>query len=145
MFSNLIKSSDYQYAIVDGGSTVPEDQVDAPGSGNEGIQTWMWAPGLAVITILGCIVMKLQLGMTVAETLLSLALAFSLSLIAIQATGATDVTPLTAVSKVSQVVLSPTTHVSGREAVEASQRLNLLGGALTNIGANQACGKSTHY
>lgn len=49
----------------------------------------------------------------------------------------TDTTPLGILSKVSQVTLSSTTR---DQTVQNSQRLNLLGGALTNIGGSQACG-----
>lgn len=64
------------------------------GEGNESkkvndIKTWMWLPGLVVVVVLVCVVMALQFSMPVAETLLALTMAFILSLLAIQATGAT--------------------------------------------------------
>lgn len=49
-----------------------------------------------------------------------------------------DTVPLSSLSKVSQVVLGGITQ--GSASIASAQRLNLLGGALTNIGANQACG-----
>lgn len=55
--------------------------------------------------------------------------------------GFPDTTPLNAISKVSQVILSGVTRASGGSVVDA-QRLNLLGAGLTNIGANQGVGKS---
>ncbi|KAL3446422.1 OPT oligopeptide transporter protein-domain-containing protein [Aspergillus insuetus] len=51
------------------------------------------------------------------------------------ATLARDTTPLGTLSKVSQVILG---GVNRQPSVEAAQRLNLVGGALTNIGASQA-------
>ncbi|KAH8424253.1 uncharacterized protein LDX57_002009 [Aspergillus melleus] len=78
----------------------------------------------------------MQYNMPVIETLLALFLAFLLSLLAIQATGATDQTPLGTLSKVSQVIIA---GVNNQPTIEGSQRLNLLAGALTNIGGSQAC------
>lgn len=101
----------------------------------------MWGPGLVVLVIAGCAITKLQFDMSILETVLALLLAFFLSLVAIQATGATDTTPLTAVSKVSQVILGATTKGPTETAVKHSQRLNLLGGGLVSIGASQACGE----
>ncbi|KAL3476678.1 OPT oligopeptide transporter protein-domain-containing protein [Aspergillus californicus] len=85
------------------------------------IKLWMWLPGVLVVIIVSCPVMRAQFGMPVPATLLALLLAFGMSLLAIQAS---DTTPLGTLSKVSQVVMA--------------QRLNLIGGALTNIGASQA-------
>jgi hypothetical protein len=53
----------------------------------------------------------------------------------------TDTTPLNAISKVSQVILSGAARTAGGSVVDA-QRLNLLGASLTNIGANQGVGES---
>ena len=50
-----------------------------------------------------------------------------------------DTTPLTAVSTVSQIVLSMSHGNLGFD-VALQQRLNLLGGALANMSAGQACG-----
>jgi hypothetical protein len=70
-------------------------------------------------------------------SLLSVFLAFFFSFLAIQCTGVTDITPLTAASKASQIILGGATK-GEHWTVEHSQRLNLLGGALANMGANQA-------
>jgi len=43
-------------------------------------------------------------------------------------------------STVSQIVLSSTHAATGAADVALQQRLNLLGGALANMGASQACG-----
>ncbi|KAF3482129.1 uncharacterized protein GIQ15_04888 [Arthroderma uncinatum] len=102
------------------------------------IKQWMWLPGLIAVLILTCVVSKLQYGIPVPASLLSLFLAFIFSFIAVQATGATDITPLTAISKASQLVLGATTRGPGW-SLERSQQVNLLGGALSSIGANQAC------
>lgn len=51
--------------------------------------------------------------------------------------GPSDITPLTGASKASQIILGSATKTQGWP-VPQSQTLNLLGGALTSVGANQA-------
>ncbi|KGO69687.1 Protein of unknown function DUF3328 [Penicillium italicum] len=126
---NTLCTKNCSYKILDKRPTV----------NNEGIQTPMWLPGLIATILLTCLVMTTQFNMTILETLLALTLAFVLSLLAIYTTGATDTTPLTALTKVSQVTLGLATQGTTGGSIENMQRLNLLGGALTNIGANQAC------
>lgn len=139
-----------------------------PAPRNEQVEVWMWLPGLVAVLFATCIAMKIEFGMPIGEVLLALLLAFFFSFLAIQATGATgelqlplttlcsypgtyvgnkllpnsrpDITPLTAASKASQIVLGSTTSASGWTLAQA-QRLNLIGGALSSIGANQAAGK----
>ncbi|KAJ0423298.1 OPT superfamily oligopeptide transporter [Aspergillus carlsbadensis] len=96
---------------------------------------WMWLPGVILVVMLSCPILEAQFGMSYGMTLLSLFLAFGMSLLAIQATGATDTTPLGTLSKVSQVILGGVNH---QARIEAAQGLNLIGGALINIGASQA-------
>ncbi|OAX82925.1 hypothetical protein ACJ72_02713 [Emergomyces africanus] len=125
-----LREGNYRY------SPLTEKDDNGVGNSKDSIKVWMWLPGLVVIIIGACPALKYQFGMKVSESLLALFLAFILSLMAIQATGATDTTPLGVLSKVSQVTLSSTTQ---DQNIQNSQRLNLLGGALTNIGASQAC------
>ncbi|KAI0016895.1 OPT oligopeptide transporter protein-domain-containing protein [Xylariomycetidae sp. FL0641] len=115
---------------------ITEEVTESPETDQEGIATWMWAPGLTVVVVLAMMLTYWQFDMTPLESVLALILAFCMSLVAIQATGATDTTPLNAISMVSQVVLSGITSASGAGVTDA-QRLNLLGASLTNIGANQ--------
>lgn len=70
-------------------------------------------------------------------SLLSVFLSFFFTFVAIQCTGVTDITPLTAVSKASQVVLGGATKGEGWDITKA-QRLNLIGGAMCTLSANQA-------
>ncbi|MCJ1407247.1 hypothetical protein MMC19_001318 [Ptychographa xylographoides] len=106
---------------------LPQDQV----------KTWMWLPGLLTVLVATCLIMYIQYDMAIGETCLALFLTFFFSFLAIQATGATDITPLTGASKASQIILGTTTKGQGW-TIEASQRMNLLGGALASIGASQA-------
>jgi uncharacterized oligopeptide transporter (OPT) family protein len=114
-----------------------KDLVEDPARPSELIAMWMWAPGLIASIVCMCVVMHVQYEMPVGMSLLSVFLAFFFSFLAIQCTGVTDITPLTAASKASQIILGGATK-SEHWTVEHSQRLNLLGGALANMGANQA-------
>ena len=98
---------------------------------------WYWAPLLIIVIIMTCVVMGVQYDMPVGMSLLSIFLAFFFSLLAVQCTGVTDVTPLTAASKASQIVLGGATK-GEHWNVQHAQRLNLLGGSLASIGAGQA-------
>ncbi|KAE8404297.1 OPT oligopeptide transporter protein-domain-containing protein [Aspergillus pseudonomiae] len=122
------RKKDYAYTTIGGEKNLANEN---------NIRLWMWLPGLVVTIAVTCFITSVQFEMSVAETLLALTLAFLLSLLAIHASGATDTVPLSSLSKVTQVVLGGTTQ--GSASIESAQRLNLLGGALTNIGANQAC------
>lgn len=66
-----------------------EDGPNTMTSHNADIPTWMWAPGLVALVILAGVVAKLQFGMSPFEAIFALFLAFCMSLVAIQATGAT--------------------------------------------------------
>jgi hypothetical protein len=115
-----------------------EDLVEDPAKPEEMVPMWWWAPLLVLVIILICVVMGVQYDMPIGMSLLSVLLAFVFTFLAIQCTGVTDITPLTAASKASQVVLGGATKAEGWAPVDA-QRLNLLGGAIANMGANQAC------
>lgn len=104
---------------------------------DELVKWYMWLPAIVVVIILTCVVMGVQFEMPVGMSLLSIFLAFFFSLLAVQCAGVTDITPLTAASKASQIVLGGATKGEHWQ-VEHAQRLNLLGGSLASIGANQA-------
>ncbi|PSK46092.1 hypothetical protein B9Z65_5060 [Elsinoe australis] len=115
----------------------PEDIVKDSAEPHELIPWYWWAPLLVLVIICTCIVMAVQFDMPVGMSLLSVFLAFFFSFLAIQCTGVTDITPLTAASKASQIVLGGATK-GEHWATEHAQRLNLLGGSLASIGANQS-------
>ena len=138
-----------------------QNEIEEPSPGE--ITTRMWAPGLLVVIVAACFVTKIAFGMPLLEAFLALFLAFFASLVTIQATGATgecsvkksshdtclsltiwiltDTTPVSAVSKTAQVLLSGTARTAGSTLADI-QRLSLLGGSVTSMGANQATGMS---
>jgi OPT family oligopeptide transporter len=114
-----------------------EDTVEDPAAPEDLVKMWMWMPGLLLSIIMICVVLGVEFGMPVGESLLAVFLAFFFSFLAIQCTGVTDITPLTAASKASQIVLGGATKGEGW-GIRGAQRLNLLGGAIASIGANQS-------
>ncbi|KAK4495390.1 hypothetical protein PRZ48_013721 [Zasmidium cellare] len=119
------------------GQTKSEDLVEDFAEDKDLVKWWMWFPMLIVVIILTCVVMGVQFEMPVGMSILAIFLAFFFSLLAVQCVGVTDITPLTAASKASQIVLGGATK-GENWATEHAQRLNLLGGSLASIGANQA-------
>ncbi|KAK4555422.1 hypothetical protein LTR86_007719 [Recurvomyces mirabilis] len=108
-----------------------------PAADHEMVKLWMWLPPLIVVIICSCVVMGVQFEMPVGMSLLAIFLAFFFSILAVQCAGVTDITPLTAASKASQIVLGGATK-GEHWPVQHAQRLNLLGGSLASMGANQA-------
>ncbi|EMC98140.1 hypothetical protein BAUCODRAFT_32137 [Baudoinia panamericana UAMH 10762] len=137
-FANLMartgKQSDF---LAKQGGQNEEDLVQDPAQPHELVKWWMWAPLLVIVIICSCVVLGVQYGMPVGMSLLSVFLAFFFSFLAVQCSGVTDITPLTAASKASQIVLGGATK-GEHWPVEHAQRLNLLGGSLASMGANQA-------
>ncbi|CAN8105343.1 unnamed protein product [Discula destructiva] len=101
------------------------------------VKPWMWASGLLACLICGCAVTAKLFSMGVGESILAYVLAILFSFLAVQCAGATDITPLTAASKASQIILGGVTKGQG-VSTENAQRLNLVGGSLASMGANQA-------
>ena len=104
---------------------------------HELVKWWMWLPLLINVIICSCVVMGVQFGMPIGMSLLSIFLAFFFSFLAVQCSGVTDITSLTAASKASRIVLGGATK-GEHWPVRHAQRLNLLGGSLSSMGANQA-------
>nr|OQO18178.1 hypothetical protein B0A51_14125 [Rachicladosporium sp. CCFEE 5018] len=113
------------------------DLVEDPALPHEQVKWWMWLPLLVLVIIMTCVVMGVQFEMPVGMSLLAVFLAFFFSFLAVQCAGVTDITPLTAASKASQIVLGGATK-GEHWATSKAQRLNLLGGSIASMGANQA-------
>lgn len=101
------------------------------------VRPWMWGSGLLACLICGCAVTAKLFNMQVGESILAYLLAIIFAFLAVQCAGATDITPLTAASKASQIVLGGVTKGQGMVKTDA-QRLNLIGGAVASMGASQA-------
>ena len=166
VWSSLLQlASSICFSVIDNGKIRTadpgrSDAVQDPASPEDLVKTCMWLPGLLVTLVLACLVMRAQYGLPIRETCLALLMAFLFSFLAVQATGATgeillplhfnhpitkhpmeiDITPLTAASTSSQVVLGAEASGQGWTLAKM-QSFSLLGGALCAIGASQAAGK----
>ncbi|KAF2648683.1 oligopeptide transporter [Lophiostoma macrostomum CBS 122681] len=129
------------------GARADEDLVEDAAESHQLVKMWMWLPGLLLSIICICVVLGVEFNMPVGMSLLSVFLTAFFSFVGIQCTGVTDITPLTAIGKISQLVLGGATKGEHwnmrvdsriRNLLYQSQKLNLLGGAISNIGAGQA-------
>ncbi|KZF20443.1 OPT superfamily oligopeptide transporter [Xylona heveae TC161] len=111
---------------------------------DELVKWWMWAPGLLVVIICTCVVLGLQYNMPVGMSLLAVFLGFIFSFLAIQCTGVTDITPLTAASKASQLVLGGATR-GEHWSIKRALTLNLIGGTIASGSANQSSDLTTDF
>jgi len=116
--------------------------VQDPAPEEDQIKLWQWGPSLIIVIVATCIVLGLQYQLNVGLSILAILLGFVFSFLAIQCTGATDMTPLTAAAKASQLILGAATK--GR-AVSVAQRMNLVGGAIASGAAGQATDLVTDF
>ncbi|UPX18778.1 uncharacterized protein EKO05_0009069 [Ascochyta rabiei] len=155
VIARLIGRTQYDYTRLESGNGNETEDEETPCSEkNEAFSLTAWGSSLLFVIVAACILTKSQFQMSILETVVALVLAFLMSLITIQATGATgeqlstlyeqlkadlckDTTPITTVSKVSQVTLGAMARASG-SSVQETERINLIGGALTSMGANHA-------
>jgi hypothetical protein len=112
-----------------------EDMVQDPAPIEDQVQLWQWGPPLIIVIIATCVVLGLQYHLNVGLSILAVLLGFIFAFLAIQCTGATDTTPLTAAAKASQLILGAATH--GHTVMDA-QRMNLVGGAIASGAAGQS-------
>ncbi|EAQ83512.1 hypothetical protein CHGG_09916 [Chaetomium globosum CBS 148.51] len=120
----------------DDASSSSSKSTDPFPSSNQ-VPTYLWLPGFLLTILHGSWVMNTQYAMPLLTSLLAFLLAMVLSFLTTQATGATDITPVTAASTSSQVTLSALSSSQGL-APPTIQRFGLLGGALSALGAMQS-------
>ncbi|TKX22412.1 oligopeptide transporter-like protein 1 [Elsinoe australis] len=106
---------------------LPKDQVRA----------WEWGLGLVVTLVVTCIIGALQFDMNVGMSILASILAFMFAFLCIQCGGVTDVTPLTAAAKASQLVFGGVTAPQNL-SVSQKQTLNLVAGGIASGAADMA-------
>lgn len=112
-----------------------ESLVKDPAPEEDQVKLWQWGPPLIIVIIATCVVLGLQYHLNIGTSILAIFLGFMFSFLAIQCTGATDTTPLTAAAKASQLILGAATH---GHAVDVAQRMNLVGGAIASGAASQS-------
>lgn len=93
---------------------------------NGEVRWWMWLPGTLILAIVSCVVMALQYHMDVSTSVVALLFGFVLSILVIQCAGVSDNTPITAVTKMTQLALSGMT-ANQSHTMAAAQRINIAG------------------
>ena len=104
----------------------PEAEEDAP----DPYPMKVWAIGMTLATILTVVLAQRYFHIPIWEGLLAVVLSFLIAAIAVRATGETDINPVGAMGKITQVVyggLAP-----------GHMQINLMAAAITSAGASQA-------
>jgi OPT family oligopeptide transporter len=88
-----------------------------------------WTVGLALSTVMTVAILATKFSMNVGDAILSLILGFLFSFIGVQSAGQTDINPVTAVAKASQLVFGGVTKGAGVSLAKA-QTINLTAGVV---------------
>lgn len=118
--------------------TRPENDraLNDPAPPAEQVPFWMWFFGL-VASIIGTLVVgKLSFGMDIGICILALILAFIFCFIGVQSSGTTDVNPISAIAKASQLVVGGVTKGQGGLSLQQAQLTNLLAGSIAGQAAS---------
>lgn len=120
-----------QAAKLDEGDSLVEDF--APPS--QQVATWVWVTGTLVMVAVSCIVAELQFDMNAGLAILACILGLIFAFLSIHGGAVTDVTPLTASSKASQLVFGGVT-ANTSHTVQEKQTINLIAGLVASGTAN---------
>ncbi|KAJ3106943.1 hypothetical protein HDU97_005224 [Phlyctochytrium planicorne] len=123
----LGKNTDYSARVDENDPAKPEDQVP----------TWFWVTGVLISSVFTIIVMFFYFKVSVGETILAIILAFFFAFIGLQSAGDTDINPISAVAKASQLIFGGVSKGQGITGVPA-ETSNLIGGTLAGAAAAQA-------
>jgi len=103
----------------------PEDQV--PG--------WIWVTGSAAMVVVAAVICKVQFDMGVELAVLACILGVVFAFLSIHGGAVTDIAPITASSKASQLVFGGVTSGQGL-TIEGAQRANLIAGGIASGAAD---------
>ncbi|PKS10907.1 hypothetical protein jhhlp_002665 [Lomentospora prolificans] len=102
------------------------------------VPTLVWITGAVVIAVAACFVGHYQFHMNAGLALLACILGLLFAFLSIHGGAVTDVTPLTASAKASQLVYGGITQPIARHDVAGAQRINLIAGSIASGTANVA-------
>ncbi len=109
-----------------GGDKGDDDEDDAP----DPYPMKYWIVGMTLATILTATLAQLYFGIPWYEGVLAVILSFLIAAIAVRATGETDINPVGAMGKITQVVFGAISP--------GKMQVNLMAAAITSAGASQA-------
>ncbi|KAI0743453.1 OPT oligopeptide transporter [Daedaleopsis nitida] len=101
------------------------------------VPTLWWTTGLAASIVMCCAILATLFHMNVGEAILSLILGFAFSFVGVQSAGTTDVNPVTAVAKASQLIFGGIGKGAGL-TINAAETVNLTAGIIAAGSAAQA-------
>ncbi|KAI0745132.1 OPT oligopeptide transporter [Earliella scabrosa] len=101
------------------------------------VPTLWWTTGLTASVVLCCAILATLFHMNVGEAILSLVLGFLFSFVGVQSAGTTDINPVTAVAKASQLIFGGIGKGSGL-AVGPAETVNLTAGIIAAGSAAQS-------
>ncbi|KNC99802.1 OPT superfamily oligopeptide transporter [Spizellomyces punctatus DAOM BR117] len=108
---------------------------------SENIPTVVWTGGVLLSAVFTIVILNQSFNVGVGEGILSIVLAFLFAFIGLQAAGQTDINPVSAVAKTSQLVFGGVSKgkgmTEGTQLLDA-QRMNLIGGAVAAAAAAQS-------
>lgn len=144
-FKQMGRSASYSYrswAASRKGMTIQDTRPEKdralsdPAPPSEQVPFWMWSTGL-IASIVGTLVVgKISFGMDIGIGILALILAFIFCFIGVQSSGTTDVNPVGAIAKASQLVVGGVSRAQGGLSLEQAQLTNLLAGSIAGQAAS---------
>ncbi|KAJ3207363.1 hypothetical protein HDU67_007521 [Dinochytrium kinnereticum] len=118
------------------GHEAREDDDD-PALPQDQVPTWLWTSGVAISSVVTILVMFFYFKVSAGETILAIILAFFFAFIGLQSAGDTDINPISAVAKASQLIFGGVSKAQGLTGAPA-QTANLIGGTVAGAAAAQA-------
>lgn len=102
------------------------------------VPTLLWTIGVVIVVVATCIIGELQFDMNAGLAILASIFAVIFAFLSIHGAGVTDITPLTASAKASQLVFGGITTGQGLSVTDA-QTVNLIAGGIASGGADMSC------
>lgn len=102
------------------------------------VPTWVWVSGSVVIACAACVIGHFQFHMNAGLAFLACILGLLFAFLSIHGGAITDVTPLTASAKASQLVYGGITQPIAKVDIAGAQRINLIAGSIASGTANVA-------
>lgn len=106
------------------------------------VATWVWVVGCITVLVVTMIICEVQFNMNPGLGFLASILAIIFAFMSIHGSGVTDVTPLTASAKASQLVFGGVTH---GQPQQQALRTNLIAGAIASAGADMSTSLTSDF
>lgn len=102
------------------------------------VPTWVWLSGSTIIAAAACVIGHFQFHMNAGLAFFACILGLLFAFLSIHGGAVTDVTPLTASAKASQLIYGGITQPIAHHDIAGAQRVNLIAGSIASGTANVA-------